>query len=137
MNTLKIGFISLGFALLTACASSSSWNAVTDLEQARWESLNINERTAMEYIDNGLDANDVERWMNKGFVEQEDIIRWSKSQFTVFEASNWRMNGFEADEARAWAQENFTPEDAGAWKQKNFDLEDAIEERAKGLAPTK
>jgi hypothetical protein len=120
---------------LIGCAANHSWEGFTDREVMRWQALSVDEYEAQKYMKNGLTAMDVERWREQGFIEQGDIIKWSKSQFNAYEAANWHSRGFETEDARAWAQENFSALEASQWKQKGFTLTQAVTERAKGLEP--
>ena len=125
-----------GILLFAGCASNHGWDDMTKAEEMRWKNLGVSEHQAQEYQATGLSAMDVERWRNQGFVDPDDIIRWSRSRFNAFEAASWRNAGFDLDDAISWAGENFTAVQAEKWVQKGFSLKQALQERAKGLAPT-
>lgn len=133
---MKLLLITTLIFVVSACASNSDWERISDREEMQWKSMNINENDARDYMESGLNSMDVERWMALGFIEKNDILRWSKSQFNAAEASQWRNRGFKAEEAREWAEENFSAQEAGEWVQKSFTLQEALKERSKGLEPS-
>ncbi|GAB3028919.1 hypothetical protein [Bowmanella dokdonensis] len=123
--------------LLIACVANDHWEGFSTAEVMRWKELGLQERTAQKYQANGLSAMEVQAWMNQGFVDQDNVILWSKSRFNPVEAKIWRDAGFDLDEAKAWASENFTAMEATNWKMQDFTLTQAVRERAKGLSPTR
>ena len=121
--------------LLSACASTPTWEGMSEDEISGWRGMNIEAAEAQAYRKAGLDRDAVAEWRQVGLVASDRILAWNESGWTPDSAAPWLQQKFDLDSAVTWAKEKFTADQARDWVDAGFSLEEAMENRAKGLQP--
>lgn len=136
MNPLA-KLISISFLLLFvgACASTPTWEGMSESEIAAWQQLGYDAGAAHTFQKAGLSTTDAEGWHSSGITSSEAILTWHGKGFASDEAAKWIQHQFSVAGAESWKKEKFTPDEAGKWKSAGFSLKDAIKNREKGLQP--
>lgn len=98
-------------ALLFACASTPTWEGMSEETIAAWKANGLDAGQAQFYTEEGISAQVYGEWKAVNITDSDVILEWTEEKFT-------------ASKAKAWI-------DGG------FDLDDAIENRAKGLTPVR
>ena len=104
---MKIFIAAVMSVMLFACASSPTWEGMSEDDIAQWKA-------------NGFDARSAQVWHRGGF--------------NAIQSKAWMEAKFDVDSAKDWSEEKFS---AANWSQSGFELDDAVEERSKGLTPLK
>ena len=137
MKTISLNHLGLVLAamLLSACASTPTWEGMSETEIADWKELHVGPGDAQAYREAGLETKAVSQWMDNGFKSAKAVLAWQKAGFTAAKAGAWNSKGFSLDQAVEWKQESFSPDEANEWKTAGFNLQDSIDSRKKGLTP--
>lgn len=134
---MRTGLILSLALMLGACASTPTWEGMSESEIAAWKAMDLTAESAQKFSRAGLSSDDVAAWREAGLTGTDAILAWSKTGWKPESAASWLERDFDLETASEWAKERFTAEEASVWMKSGFDLDQAMDNREKGLTPVR
>ena len=89
-----ISGVILSAIILAGCASTPTWEGMSENEIAAWRSLDIEAAEAQGYRKAGLGTDDIEAWRSAGLSASESILAWHEAGWSPTTAEPWLKQQF-------------------------------------------